>query len=54
MMTEERTKQIIAKLESDDYEHYRRMRFVDGKAELHGTYTPEELRIIADWVEHAT
>ena len=47
----ERTKQIIAKLESDDFEHRRYTRYEHGKAHLIGTYTPEELRAMADWVE---
>lgn len=50
----ERTKQIIAKLESDDYEHRRYMRPENGKVYLRGTYTPEELRAMADWVEGRT
>lgn len=35
-MTEERTKQIIAKLESDDYEHVRAMIVRNGKARAYG------------------
>ena len=52
-MTEptERTKQIIAKLESDDYEHVRAMILRNGKVRVNGEYTPEELRAMADWVE---
>lgn len=52
-MTEptERTKQIIAQLESDDFEHHRYTRYENGKADLRGKYTPEELRAMADWLE---
>ena len=50
-ITEERTKQIIAKLESDDYEHVRATIFMTGKVRVNGEYVPEELRAMADWVE---
>lgn len=50
-MTEERTKQIIAQLESDDYEHVRSIRYMGAGVYVHGVFTPEELRAMADWVE---
>lgn len=45
------TEQIIAKLESDDYDHRRYTLLQNGKATLRGEYTPEELRAMADWLE---
>lgn len=53
-MTEERARELIVKLESDDLEHRRYMLFDIDHSErvyLRGWYTPEELRAMADWVE---
>lgn len=54
MTTEERTKQIIAKLESDDYEHIRTMILRNGKGRVNGEFTADEFEAIAFWMrKHA-
>lgn len=46
----ERVPEIIAKLESDDYEHVRAMTVRGGKSRVNGEFTADELEAIAFWM----